>query len=63
MNTAEQSVTPEINVIKIFTFVCILEINTIVEVLSNTTWVSKQLSVLENNLKSRVNKHPEGTLQ
>jgi len=51
------------NVIKIFNFVGILEINTIGEVIGNTTWISKQLSVLENKLKIRINKHPGGTRQ
>jgi len=63
LNTAEQSRYSSDKVITIFNFVGILEINTIGEVISNTTWVSKQLSVLKNKLKSRINKHPGRTCQ
>ena len=58
-----KAVTPAKNIIKIFNFFGILEINTIGAVISNTTWGSKLLSGLENKLKSGINKHPGGTGQ
>ena len=47
---------PEVKVIKIFQFVCILEIKTTEEVTSKATFVSKQLSICEDNLKLSINK-------
>jgi hypothetical protein len=58
-----KAVTPAMNVIKIFNFVCILEINVTEEVISNTTCVSKQLGILKNKFKRRINKNPGETSQ
>jgi hypothetical protein len=63
LNTVEQSRYASDKIITIFNFVGILEISTIGEVISNTTWVSKQISVLKNKLKNRIKKHPGETCQ
>lgn len=51
-----KAVMPEVKVTKIFHFVCILEIKTTEEVTSKATFVSKQLSICEDNFKLSINK-------
>jgi len=48
------AVAPAVNVMNVFNFVGIREMNTIGAMISNTTWVSKLLSGLENKLKGRI---------